>query len=96
VRAPGRIAADALVLLGSPGVTGGEAEDLEAPEVYGAWSVADPVSWLQWFGDTPMDPSFGDVPLPTDPTQGHGAYLDPDRPTLAAIGAVVVGTRAPG
>ncbi|WP_222262484.1 alpha/beta hydrolase [Modestobacter marinus] len=93
VRAPGRIAADALVLLGSPGLTGGAAEDLEAGEVHGAWSVADPVSWLQWFGDTPMDPSFGDAPLPTELTQGHVDYLDPDRPTLAAIGAVVAGTR---
>jgi hypothetical protein len=96
VRAPGRIAADALVLLGSPGLSGGAAEDLEAGEVHGAWSVGDPVSWLQWFGDTPMDASFGDAPLPTELTQGHLDYLDPDRPTLAAIGEVVAGTRRSG
>lgn len=94
VQAPGRLAADALVLLGSPGLAG-QAEDLEAPEVYGAWSPGDPVSWLQWFGDTPADPSFGDVPLPTDPTQWHTQYYDADRPTLAAIGEVVAGTREP-
>jgi hypothetical protein len=92
-RAPGRLAADALVLLGSPGLTGGEAEDLEAEDVYGAWSMADPVSWLQWFGDTPADPSFGDVPLPTELTEGHTDYYDRDRPTLAAIGQVVAGVR---
>ena len=91
-RAPGRLAADALVLLGSPGLRG-EAEDLEAAEVYGAWSAADPVSWLNWFGDTPSDPSFGDVPLPTEAGQGHSDYYDRDRPTLAAMGEVVVGVR---
>jgi Alpha/beta hydrolase len=92
VRAPGRLAADALVLLGSPGVPGGGAADLEAGEVYGAWSMADPVSWLQWFGDTPSDWSFRDRSLPTEPTEGHTDYYDADRPTLAAIGQVVAGT----
>jgi hypothetical protein len=95
-RAPGRLAADALVLLGSPGVAGGEAADLEAEEVYGAWSAADPVSWLQWFGDNPSDPSFGDLPLPTELTEWHTDYYDADRPTLAAIGEVVAGVRTRG
>jgi pimeloyl-ACP methyl ester carboxylesterase len=95
-RAPGRLAADALVLLGSPGVAGGEAADLEADEVYGAWSAADPVSWLQWFGDNPSDLSFGDRPLPTELTEWHTDYYDADRPTLAAIGQVVAGVRVTG
>ena len=63
---------------------------------FGAWSAADPVSWLQWFGDTPSDPSFGDVPLTTELTEGHTDYYDPDRPTLAAIGQVVAGVRRGG
>jgi Alpha/beta hydrolase len=96
VRAPGRLAADALVLLGSPGVVAGDAGDLEADEVYGAWSPGDPVSWLEWFGDTPADPSFGDVPLPVEPTEWHTEYYDADRPTLAAIGEVVAGVRDGG
>jgi hypothetical protein len=96
VRAPGRLAADALVLLGSPGLPGGEAAELEAGEVYGAWSPADPVSWLQWFGDTPADPSFGDLPLPVELTEWHTEYYDADRPTLAAIGQVVAGVRGNG
>jgi hypothetical protein len=95
-RAPGQLAADAVVLLGSPGVPAGDAEDLEAEEVYGAWSPADPVSWLDWFGDTPSDPGFGDDDLPTDVTQWHTRYYDRDRPTLAAIGEVVAGTRPHG
>jgi hypothetical protein len=96
VRAPGRLAADALVLLGSPGVRAGGAAALEAREVYGAWSAADPVSWLSWFGDNPADPFFGDVPLPTELTEGHTDYYDPDRPTLAAIGQVVAGVQNHG
>jgi hypothetical protein len=95
-RAPGRLAADALVLLGSPGLPGGEAADLEAGEVYGAWSAGDPVSLLQWFGDSPSDPSFGDIPLPTEPGESHTDYYDADRPTLAAIGEVVAGVRSIG
>ncbi|MCZ2830035.1 alpha/beta hydrolase [Modestobacter sp. VKM Ac-2986] len=96
VQAPGRLAADAVVLLGSPGVPAGRAGDLEVEEVHGAWTPVDVVSQLRRFGPTPFDPSFGDVGLPTDPTQGHTRYYDRDRPTLAAIGQVVAGTRASG
>ena len=95
-QAPGRLAADALVLLGSPGTEALTARSLEAPEVYGAWTPADPVSVCDWFGPSPADPWFGDVELPTDLTQGHTQYYDTDRPTLAAIGEVVAGTRKAG
>ena len=95
-QAPGALAADAVVLLGSPGVPGGEADDLEVEEVYGAWSPADPVSLLDWFGDTPADPSFGDVDLPTGLDQWHTRYYDRGHPTLASIGQVVAGTRPSG
>lgn len=91
--APGVLAADALVLLGSPGTGAFTVADLEAAEVHGAWSLADPVSWSGWFGRGPVDPWFGDTPLPTEATQGHTQYYDRDRPTLAAIGEVVAGTR---
>ncbi|MCZ2836244.1 alpha/beta hydrolase [Modestobacter sp. VKM Ac-2985] len=94
-RAPGRLAADAVVLLGSPGTGTGTAEGLEAAEVYGASSTADPVAWSGWYGAGPFDTRFGDVPLPTEPTQGHTQYYDRDRPTLAAVGAVVAGPWAP-
>jgi hypothetical protein len=97
-RQPGRLAADAVVLLGSPGVQAWSARALESPEVYGAWSRADLVSLSAAFGSGPTEPWFGDVELPTEYTQGHGEYYDRDRPTLAAIGAVVAGTEilAPG
>nr|WP_246214965.1 alpha/beta hydrolase [Modestobacter muralis] len=93
VQAPGRLAADAVVLLGSPGVPAGRADDLEVDEVHGAWTPVDVVSQMRRYGPTPFDPSFGDVGLPTEPTQGHTQYYDRDRPTLAAIGQVVAGTR---
>ncbi|MCZ2817571.1 alpha/beta hydrolase [Modestobacter sp. VKM Ac-2984] len=94
-RAPGLLATDAVVLLGSPGTGTGTAEGLEAAEVYGAWSAADPIAWSGWYGAGPFDTRFGDVPLPTEPTQWHTQYYDRDRPTLAAVGAVVAGPWAP-
>jgi len=96
VQAPGRLAADAVVLLGSPGTEATTAGELEVAEVYGAWSPADPVSVLGWYGRGPMSPGFGDTPLPTEPTQGHTDYYDRDRPTLAAMGQVVAGVREHG
>jgi hypothetical protein len=95
-RQPGRLAADAVVLLGSPGAEAWTARALESPEVYGAWSPADPVAVTAGFGSGPTDPWFGDVELPTDATQGHTQYYDADRPTLAAIGEVVTAPRDPG
>ncbi len=95
-RAEGRLAADALVLLGSPGTgPGTAAARLEAPEVYGAWSPADPVSWVDWFGPSPWDTDFGDRTLPVDWWQGHTEYFDPEHPTLHAVAEVVAGV-APG
>lgn len=95
-RAPGRLAADAVVLLGSPGTSVGRADRLEAEEVYGAWSAADPISTSDFYGASPFDPRFGDVPLPVETSEGHTDYYDADRPTLAAIGEVVAGTRDDG
>ena len=90
--APGRLAADAVVLLGSPG-TGGVARSLEAPEVYDAASVADPISWSGWFGAGPWEPIFGADELPVASGTGHSGYLDPG-PTLTAIGGVIAGPAA--
>lgn len=95
-RAVGRLAADAVVLLGSPGTGSHDAAGLEAPEVYGAWTPADPLSWSDYFGGSPFDAGFGDTRLPTDPGQGHTEYLDPDHPTLQAVAEVVVGVRGGG
>ncbi|SDF58753.1 alpha/beta hydrolase [Klenkia brasiliensis] len=95
-RAGGRLAADAVVLLGSPGTGSHDAADLEAGEVYGAWTPADPISWSAWFGRSPFDAGFGDTRLPTDPGQGHTEYLDADHPTLQAVAEVLVGRRDGG
>jgi hypothetical protein len=89
---PGRLAADALVLLGSPGMED-DAASLEAPEVYDAASAADPISWSGWFGTETWAERFGSTGLPTDAGTGHSGYFDRDRPTLAAMGEVVAGRR---
>jgi hypothetical protein len=89
--ADGQLAADAVVLLGSPG--GAEnAAALEAPEVYDAWSPRDPISYVHWFGPDPWLPGFGATELPTDPDTRHSQYYAGDRPTLDAIAQVVAGS----
>ena len=87
--APGPLAADALVLLGSPG-TDDFADTLEVAEVYQAASAADPISWSGWFGANTWGPFYGAVDLPVPAGTGHSGYLDPG-PTLTAIGGVVAG-----
>ncbi len=89
---PGRLAADAVVLLGSPGMED-DAAGLEAPEVFDAAAPADPVSWAGWFGTETWAGRFGSTGLPADAGTGHSDYFDPGRSTLAAMGEVVAGQR---
>jgi hypothetical protein len=88
---PGRLAADAVVLLGSPGMPG-TARTLEVPEVYDAATLLDPVAVSEWFGTSPWEREYGATELPVDPFAGHTDYYDPTRPTMPALGAVVAGT----
>ena len=92
VDAPGDLAADAVVLMGSPG-TRNSARSFEAAEVYAAASEADPISWSGWFGTPPSGLLHGADELPVAFGTGHSGYLDPG-PTLTAIGGVVAGARA--
>lgn len=94
-REPGRLAADAVVLLGSPGMTG-HAADLEAPQVFDAAAPGDPISWLGWFGGDPWSSAYGATELPGDTWMHHSDYYSPQHPTLAAIGEVVAGRRPSG
>ncbi|MGY1770358.1 alpha/beta hydrolase [Blastococcus sp. SYSU D00813] len=91
--APGDLAADAVVLSGSPGVHNDRA-GFEVDEVYEASGGLDPVTWLEVHGGQTWDPDTGldAVSLPTEADMTHGDYYDTDRPTLAAIGEVVAGT----
>jgi hypothetical protein len=91
----GVLAADAVVLLGSPGMEG-DARGLEAPEVYDAATADDVVASLGWFGRATGEEAYGSTGLPLDPSAGHSDYFDADRPTLPAIGAVLAGTRIAG
>ncbi len=92
---PGRLAADAVVLLGSPGMED-DARSLEVAEVYDAAPAGDPVADFGWFGmDTRAD-AYGSTALSQEWWMGHSDYYDPGRPTLAAMGEVVAGVRTPG
>jgi len=92
--APGQLAADAVVLSGSPGMEE-NAVSLEVTEVYDAAAVTDPVSWLAWFGRSTWALDYGSTGLPGEPGMGHSDYYAPGSSTLAAIGEVVAGTREP-
>ena len=93
--APGRMAADAVVLNGSPGMDN-DAEGLEVAEVYEASSPADPITWWDAHGEYPTwDDDFGAVELPTGPVMMHWEYYSEHFPTLAAVGEVVAGVRRP-
>ncbi len=91
--AEGELAADAVVLLGSPGIDNDEA-GMEAGEIYEASGGLDVVTYLEvhgvqtWDPDSPLDA----VSLPTEADMTHGDYYDEDRPTLSAVGEVVAGT----
>jgi hypothetical protein len=90
--APGRLAADAVVLLGSPGMQPDRTPLMEVPEVHAASSSADPVTWPSWFGIHPTRAgSYGASVLPVDHGTGHSGYLDRGGVTLAAVADVVVG-----
>lgn len=91
--APGELAADAVVLSGSPGVHNDRA-GFEVDELYEASGGLDVVTWREFHGGQTWDPDTGldAVPLPTEWDMTHGDYYDTDRPTLAAIGEVVAGT----
>jgi hypothetical protein len=88
--APGRLAADAVVLLGSPGMED-DAGSLETPEVYAAAAPDDLVGRLGWFGSRTTRPPYGATELPVEDGMGHSAYYDPARPSLSALGEVVAG-----
>ncbi|WP_448611381.1 alpha/beta hydrolase [Geodermatophilus sp. URMC 60] len=100
--APGRLAADDVVLLGSPGMDNRAAE-LEVDGVYEASAPFDVVSSLgdlvnpSWtvHGWQTDGPGFGADELPTDWRNWHTGYYDEDGPTVAAIGRVVAGVREP-
>jgi hypothetical protein len=92
---PGDLAADAVVLLGSPGMED-DAASLEVPAVFDAATPGDPITYAGWFGDRhPWEDGYGATDLPTDVRQGHSGYFDPGHPTLAAMGEVVAGSRRP-
>lgn len=101
------MAADRLVLLGSPGAGRGadDAADLRLPTWVAAHDL-DPVTWIGGVGPLGVDPAhreFGATRLPTDPAPApyldepgrfvgiHASYLTPGSTSLAAVTTVVTG-----
>ena len=91
---PGPLAAEDVVLLGSPGMDN-RASELEVERVYEASAPADPITWAEFHGEQTWEDSFGAIELPTDPVMMHWEYYDEWFPTRAAIGEVVAGVREP-
>jgi hypothetical protein len=89
---PGRLDADAVVLLGSPGMEE-DAASLEVAEVFDAAAADDLVVASRWFGGWTGSPAFGSTELPVAPDAGHSDYYDREGPTLTAVGQVVAGVR---
>jgi len=90
---PGRLAADAVVLLGSPGMQD-YAWGLEVPAVFDAAAPNDPITWNAYDGDrVTWLPPYGATELPVTTEMGHSDYLEPEFPTLDAVGEVVAGLR---
>ncbi|SET50846.1 alpha/beta hydrolase [Geodermatophilus poikilotrophus] len=92
--APGRLAADDVVLLGSPGMDN-RAVELEVERVYEASAPVDPITWAEFHGEQTWEDSYGAIELPTDPVMMHWEYYDEWFPTLTPIGEVVGGVREP-
>jgi hypothetical protein len=92
---PGRLRADAVILLGSPGMED-DAGSLEAAEVYDAVGADDWIARLRYFGSATGDERYGSTGLPGDRSTGHSDYYDRGRPTLPAIGEVIAGVRVAG
>ena len=83
------------MLLGSPGMED-DATSLEVPAVFDAATPFDPITYATWFGERKTwEEGYGSTGLPTAAFEGHSDYFDRNRPTLAAMGEVVAGTRQP-
>jgi len=97
--AASRLAADDVVLLGSPGARADDVAALhtrarvEVARTAGDWIAR--VPHLQvgdlGHGTDPVSPGFGAVRLPAGGTSGHEGYFRPGSQSLASIAAVVTG-----
>lgn len=102
----GRLPADELVLLGSPGVLADSADQLAPPgHVWVGEARFDLVADLGAFGTDPGDEDFGATRIDAEPGPGvplrerltggdHSHYYDPDSESLHNVARIVVGRGA--
>lgn len=85
---------DDVVLLGSPGIPSAPHPGA-GPRRWAAAAPLDPVTWLDWFGRDPADPTQGAVVLPPPPaglSAAHGSYFE--GATLERLGLIIAGRPA--
>ncbi len=89
--APGRLAADAVAVLGDPGMDG-PGWTLEVDEAYRALAAWDPIRLTPDLvhGSSWGTDDQGYEELPTELGMFHSDYYDPDHPTVAALGRLLV------
>lgn len=100
--APG-LAADDLVLLGSPGARADTVADLHTRAR--VWAARTEGDWMRWVpairigdlghGTDPISPGFGARLLPVGGTTGHDGYFRPGSAALAGIAAVTESPAGP-
>ena len=98
------LAADDLVLLGSPGARASDVAALgTAARVWAGRTEGDWTAWLPALqvgdlghGTDPTSPDFGARPLPMGGTRGHDGYFRPGSAALAGLADVCLGRRPAG
>ncbi|SFO39014.1 Alpha/beta hydrolase [Geodermatophilus obscurus] len=98
------LAADDVVLLGSPGARARSVADLgTGARVWAGRADGDWVGRVPHVrvgdlghGADPADPGFGARPLPVDDVPGHDGYLLPGSASLAAVAAIATGRAGEG
>lgn len=89
----GHLAADDLVVLGSPGMGVAHADQLRDPShIWSSTAVNDPIRLAvgPLLGTDPWQSEFGGRRFPSAP-MGHGGYFDPRNPALATLAHIVRG-----
>ena len=82
---------DETVLIGSPGVGVGSADDLGDGNVWVGLASGDPVGYSAWFGPNPHGKAFGATRFHTGDISGHSSYFNEGSESLRNIGLITAG-----
>ena len=82
---------DETVLIGSPGVGVGSADELGDGNVWVGLARFDPVGYSEWHGRNPHDKGFGATRFHTGDISGHSSYFNEGSESLRNIGLIAAG-----